>query len=164
MSSSMMCGVDDAESLAARSDLHGAKVLCIDDDPEVCRVIALRLSAYGVDVRSAFFGTQGLWLAMTEKPDVVITDIGMPSGSGDYIVECLQRNAKTKAIPLLVLSGRKDPRLQRRLLSLGVERWLTKPIRDEDLIAALRPLVRPSTARKPSGRADEKPIDSCVAR
>ncbi|HEV3005737.1 MAG TPA: response regulator [Pirellulales bacterium] len=152
-----------AQRGSAAAELRGARVLCIDDDPDVCRGIELRLRNDGVDVTCAYFGTQGLWLAMTSKPDVVITDIGMPSGSGDYIVECLKRNAQTRRIPLLVLSGRKDDAMRHRLLSLGVERWLTKPIRHDDLIAVLRPLVRPATAARPPGRADEERSGSCFA-
>ncbi len=151
-----------AQRASAKSDLQGVRVLCIDDDPDVCRAIEMRLRDCGADVTCAYFGTQGLWLAMTKNPDVVITDIGMPSGRGDYVIECLKRNSRTSGIRLLVLSGRKDAALRHRLLSLGVEQWLTKPIRDDDLIAALRPLVRRTRAARPPGRANEEPIDSCV--
>src|SRR5258708_31966955 len=98
MNSAIECCVLDADRPSARFDLRGAKILCIDDDPDVCRAIELRLRGCGAQVTCAYFGTQGLWLAMTRRPDVVITDIGMPSGGGDYVVECLQRNAVTKAI------------------------------------------------------------------
>jgi DNA-binding response OmpR family regulator len=148
---------------SSQAALQGARVLCIDDDPQVCRAIELVLAAHGAKVICAYYGTQGLWLAMTERPDAVITDIGMPSGGGDYVVECLQRNAKTKGIPLVVLSGRSDPRLVRRLMNLGVERWLTKPVRSDDLVAALRPLVRHGADAGPSGGVNEETIDSGVA-
>jgi len=163
MSLSIERGNRAAQRASAKSDLGGTRVVCIDDDPDVCRAIEMRLRDCGADVTCAYFGTQGLWLAMTKNPDVVITDIGMPSGRGDYVIECLNRNAQTRGIPLLVLSGKNDAVLRRRLLRLGVEQWLTKPIRDDDLIAALRPLVRRTTAARPPGRADEEPIDSCVA-
>jgi DNA-binding response OmpR family regulator len=162
MSLSIDRGNRAAQRASARSYLAGARILCIDDDPEVCRAIEFRLCKYGADVSCAYFGTHGLWLAMTKKPDVIITDIGMPSGGGDYVIECLKRNAQTRAIRLLVLSGRKDTALRQRLLHLGVEQWLTKPIREDDLITALWPLVRSTAAERPAGRVDEKSINSCV--
>ncbi len=50
-------------------------MLCVDDDPEISQAIALRLRNYQVNVLRAFYGAQGMWLAVTEKPDFVITDV-----------------------------------------------------------------------------------------
>ena len=56
-------------------------VLCIDDDPHVSEVIQDWLEAYEVKLLKAFFGTQGIWMAVTQKPDVIITDLRMPKGT-----------------------------------------------------------------------------------
>ena len=117
-------------------------VLCIDDDPEISRVIDLRLQDYGVNVLRAYHGMHGFWLAMTERPDVIITDINMPQGEGDYVVECLKRNSETNEIPIFVLSGTKDESLIRRMITLGVERYLTKPLHLDELTEALKPYIR----------------------
>ncbi len=122
------------------------KVLCIDDDPEISRTIELRLQPYRVSVLRAYHGMQGFWMAMTEKPDLVITDINMPQGQGDYIVECLKRNAETLDIPVIVLSGARDPELKKRMRSLGVTTYLTKPCESAQLISEMKSYVELNVA------------------
>ena len=122
-------------------DCRAAKILCIDDDPEISRTIELRLQPYCATVLRAFHGMQGFWMAMTEKPDLIITDINMPQGKGDYVVECLCRNAETRDIPVIVLSGQKDSETQRRLWALGIRCWFSKPCSSETLIDKMRTIV-----------------------
>lgn len=117
------------------------RILCIDDDPEITRAIELRLRPYSVTVLRAFHGMQGFWLAMTDKPDLIITDINMPQGQGDYVVECLMRNTETSDIPVVVLSGRRDPDLKRQLSSLGVSKYLTKPCPGDELLETIKSFV-----------------------
>ena len=114
------------------------KVLCIDDDPDVSRAIQLRLDNFEVEVIPAFFGTQGLGLAVTEKPDVIITDLKMPQGGGEYLLECLKCNAKTVDIPVIVLTGKSDENLPARMYRLGAAKLLKKPIAFDELVQELR--------------------------
>jgi DNA-binding response OmpR family regulator len=116
-------------------------ILCIDDDPDISRTIELRLRSYEVTVLRAFHGMQGFWLAMTEQPSLVITDINMPQGRGDYIVECLKRNTETQNIPVIVLSGSRDETTKAELIKLGAERYFTKPCESEALIDAIKSFV-----------------------
>ncbi|HVX16060.1 MAG TPA: response regulator [Pirellulales bacterium] len=138
---------------AADDNLRGVRILCIDDDPDVVRAIETCLATIGAVVSCAYNGRQGHWLALTEKPDLVITDIAMPLGAGGDIVECLQRNSETQDIPVVVLSGRRDDRLKQRLLKGGVKRWLMKPMRHEELLAAVRSLA---TATEPASPVEAR--------
>ncbi|MCA9264021.1 MAG: response regulator [Planctomycetales bacterium] len=131
----------DTATLPLPAATHWPVILCIDDDPEISRSIELRLRPYRVQVLRAFHGMHGFWLAMTEHPDVIITDINMPQGQGDYIVECLKRNAETSDIPVYVLSGRRDESLKKRMRQLGVEDYLTKPCDADALLAAIEQFV-----------------------
>ena len=81
-------------------------VLCIDDDPQVSEVIHDWLAVYEVKLLKAFFGTQGIWMAVTQTPDVIITDLRMPRGDGATVIECLKRKPQTAAIPVIVLTAR----------------------------------------------------------
>jgi DNA-binding response OmpR family regulator len=126
---------------SAEEDLHGARVLCIDDDPDVVRALETCLRKHGAAVACAYNGRQGIWLALTEKPDIIIADIAMPLGSGGYVIECVLRNSEIQAIPVIVLSGRKDDRLMHRLLKMGVKRWLTKPTGHDELVEVIRSLL-----------------------
>jgi CheY-like chemotaxis protein len=112
-------------------------VLCIDDDPHVSEVIQDWLAAYEVKLLKAFFGTQGIWMAVTQKPDVIICDLRMPQGDGVTVIECLKRNVQTAAIPVIVLTALHAPGLQRDLEGIGASSYLTKPIHFNDLLGEL---------------------------
>jgi len=113
------------------------KILCIDDDPDVTRSIELRLREYQVTVLRAFHGMQGFWMAMSEFPDLIITDVVMPQGTGDYVVETLKRNSETCHIPIIVLSGQRGADTKKRMRSLGVEAYLDKPCDPDELISTI---------------------------
>jgi two-component system, OmpR family, KDP operon response regulator KdpE len=113
-------------------------ILCIDDDPLVVEVVRDHLTRYDVKVLSACFGVQGIWLAVLEHPDVIITDLRMPQGDGATVIETLRRNAKTAAIPIVVLTGRTEPGIEDRVRRLGAESCLHKPLHVYDLLAELR--------------------------
>ena len=117
-------------------------VLCIDDDPQVSEVIRDRLYDYEVKLLSAFSGMQGLWIAATNKPDVIITDLLMPMGDGATIIECLKRNAKTAPIPIIVLTAKRESSLQPSVKKIGANSFLTKPILFNDLLEELRRYIK----------------------
>ena len=117
-------------------------VLCIDDDPQVSEVIRDRLYDYEVKLLSAFSGMQGLWLAATNKPDVIITDLLMPMGDGATIIECLRQNANTASIPIIVLTARRESGLRRHMNEIGADGFLNKPILFNDLLEELRHYIK----------------------
>src|SRR5262245_7831900 len=112
-------------------------ILCIDDDPEVSGVIERRLSRYSVHCIRAFHGMHGYAEALTQRPDVIVMDLRMPNGDGATILECLRRNQQTAAIPVIVLTGMRDRRLKHRLLNLGADAYLCKPLLLDDLTRTL---------------------------
>jgi CheY-like chemotaxis protein len=128
------------------------KILCLDDDPAVPAVIATRLTPLGAEVCSAFFGTQGIWLAVTERPDVIISDVRMPNGNGRHVVECLKERRDTRDIPIIVLTGLRDEKTRRSMLALGADHFLRKPLDFAELLAVLRlyvPLAGPGDFSEP---------------
>ena len=116
-------------------------ILCIDDDPEVSGAIERRLSQYEVRLIRAFHGMHGYAEALKHKPDVVVTDLRMPSGDGATILECLRRNRQTASIPVIVLTGLRDRRLKQKLLNLGADVFLCKPLSLDELTHTLRRFV-----------------------
>jgi CheY-like chemotaxis protein len=108
-------------------------ILCVDDDPEISRTIELRLRSFDVRVERAFYGTQGLWNAVTKRPNLIIMDLAMPNGDGQSVLECLKRNTRTADIPVIVLTGMRDRTLSKRLFHSGASQYLRKPIPFDDL-------------------------------
>jgi DNA-binding response OmpR family regulator len=117
------------------------KLLVIDDDPELLRTFQLRFRSFDLQVLAAFHGMHGIWLATTEKPDVIITDVRMPQGEGSYVMQCLAHRAETAAIPVIVLTGLRDHEVQVRLLRLGAAKVFHKPVAFDALLAEMSKYV-----------------------
>ena len=116
-------------------------ILCIDDDPAITMAICMRVACYDVDVLTAKDGTDGMWMAIRNRPEVIITDVRMPNGGGDYMVECLKGRSDTGEIPVIALTGRYDADAKRWMQMLGVKHYLHKPLRIEKLLAALQDYI-----------------------
>lgn len=112
-------------------------LLCIDDDLQIIEAIQLRLQDYDVEVHTAFHGMHGYHEALTRKPDLIITDMRMPQGKGDYVVECLRNNADQHYVPIIMLTGQRDPTLEGRMRRLGIQEFFTKPMRFKELHKAI---------------------------
>jgi CheY-like chemotaxis protein len=114
------------------------RVLVIDDDPDVSAVIRERLMPYGVDVLRAFSGMQGFWTAVSDAPDVIIMDMSMPDGDGNYILARLQDHSATVGTPVIMLTGQRNPGTKRQMISSGAQQYLLKPLVFEELLTELR--------------------------
>jgi DNA-binding response OmpR family regulator len=117
-------------------------LLTIDDDQQIAESLAARLSAYEIHLLHAGHGMHGFWLAMTKRPDLIVTDVRMPQGAGDYIVQCLRNNSETRNIPVIVLTGLRDPQLEAQMRRLGVNDYFTKPVPFDQLGRAVRTYIR----------------------
>ncbi len=117
-------------------------ILCIDDDPDITRTIELRLSRYEVEVMCNFTGMQGFWQAVQHKPDLIITDLRMPQGDGEHLIECLKRNQATAAIPVIVISGQQGQRVESQVFRLGADSFFHKPISYDMLIDEINSYIQ----------------------
>lgn len=128
---------------AEQSPAARPKVLFVDDDPDMRRVMQIRLRACGVDVQTASTAMQALWIAMKDIPDVIITDYHMPEGSGQYLLGRLRGTPLLKDIPVIMLTGARigndrDFALERRFLGeYGAAAFLSKPVDLDVLLNAL---------------------------
>ncbi|WP_436715960.1 response regulator [Roseiconus lacunae] len=118
------------------------RILCIDDDPDVSRSIQLRLGRYGLDVNPAYFGTQGFWEATTNHPDLIIMDLAMPNGNGEFVLSSIRANTCTEQIPVIVLTGMRDPKLRKQILTAGADEFLTKPVEFCDLLEVISRYIK----------------------
>jgi CheY-like chemotaxis protein len=120
-----------------------AKILFVDDDEDIQRIMKIRLRACGVEVMTASSAMQALWMAMKEPPQVIVTDYRMPEGSGEYLIGRLRAVPALNAIPVIVLTSasagfKRDHALERRFLGeYGVSAFLSKPLKFEALLEAL---------------------------
>lgn len=113
------------------------KVLIADDDPVITQVVRAGLRAKGWEVDAASDAMQAVMFAMRSAPDAVILDIQMPGGTGITALERLKGSAKTRFIPVVVLSGTTDEADREAVLERGADRFLAKPVDVDALHAAL---------------------------
>jgi DNA-binding response OmpR family regulator len=114
-------------------------VLVVEDDPEVRRTLQLVLSLAGLAVVQAADGRAGLRAAHTERPDVVVLDIGLPAMDGWQVLERLR---DLSDLPVLLLTAHGGESEKVRGLRAGADDYLTKPFGNAELVARVQALLR----------------------
>ena len=127
------------------------KVLVIDDEAPIRLLCRVNLEAEGMEVIEATNGAQGLELARSERPDVVLLDVMMPALDGWRVAEAILDDAGTSHIPIVFLTARAEVRDRARGLDIGGVDYITKPFNPVDLA----PLVEAVIARVARGERDE---------
>jgi len=119
------------------------RVLLIEDDPDVTRVVVRGLEAEGFEVDAVDDGTDGLWQATEGSFDAIVLDLLLPGMTGYQVCESLRnQNDETPLVVLTAKSGEYD---QIDLLDLGADDFLTKPVSINVLAARIRAAIRRST-------------------
>jgi two-component system KDP operon response regulator KdpE len=120
------------------------KILVIDDEPQITRVLRAALSAQAYDVRTANDPEEGLRTFKEWSPDLVITDLMMPGLSGVEVCRAIRSQATT---PVLVLSVREHERSKVEALDAGADDYVTKPFGIQELLARVRAHLRRAPER-----------------
>jgi two-component system KDP operon response regulator KdpE len=126
-----------------KNDMPG-RILVIDDEPQITRVLRASLSAQGFDVRTANEPEEGLLLFRDWAPDLVVTDLMMPGMSGVEVCRAIRTQS---AVPVLVLSVRDHERSKVEALDAGADDYVTKPFNIQELLARVRAHLRRAPER-----------------
>lgn len=122
-----------------------AHILVIDDEPQILRAIRTILTEKQFKVTTANRGEEGLTLAATQEPDVIILDLGLPDMDG---VQVCTRLREWTQCPIIILSVRDSERDKVSALDAGADDYLTKPFGIEELLARVRVSLRHAASRK----------------
>jgi two-component system KDP operon response regulator KdpE len=120
------------------------RILVVDDEPQIGRVMRTGLSTQGFDVRIAGDGEAALDLFNDWHPALVITDLSMPNMSG---LEFCRRLRLISQVPLIVLSVKSEERVKVEALDAGADDYVTKPFGMDELLARIRAAIRRTSAR-----------------
>jgi CheY-like chemotaxis protein len=118
------------------------RVLVVDDDPSIVTVVAEILRGEGFDVLEATSGKQGLRLASTASPDIVLLDIMMPEIGGFEVFRRLRLDPATENIPVLFLTASMKPEHISRSTEMGASGYIIKPFSPLALVNALKETYR----------------------
>ncbi len=117
------------------------KILCVDDDPDINLAVGMRLRQLGAQPIRAFDSSEALKIALSESLDLVLTDLNMPRGAGNYLIGRLRSNPVTQSIPIVVLTAQRNMGVARDLERIGANAVLFKPLDMTSLLGALRRFV-----------------------
>ncbi len=119
------------------------RILVVDDEPQITRVLRTSLSSQRYDVRVANDGDSALDIVKDWPPDLVITDLSMPQMDGLELCKHLREKSQ---VPIIVLSVRGQERIKVQALDVGADDYVTKPFSMEELLARVRANLRRATA------------------
>ena len=120
-------------------------ILVIDDEPQILRALRTILTEKEFKVSIANRGEEGLNIAATQTPDVIILDLGLPDMDG---VEVCKRLREWTQVPIIVLSARDNEKDKVNALDNGADDYLTKPFGIEELLARVRVSLRHSVQKQ----------------
>jgi two-component system KDP operon response regulator KdpE len=131
-----------------------ARVLVVDDEPQIIRFLRPALEAAGYETIEAVTGAEAIHKVVTAAPDIVILDLGLPDMDGKDVIARLRAFSE---LPIVILSARDRESEKIAALDLGADDYVEKPFRIGELMARLR------TALRHSGKAD-KPVELVEAQ
>lgn len=127
------------------------RILVVDDEQQITRVLRTSLSSHGYDLRVANDGETALEIMKDWNPDLIITDLSMPNMDG---LELCRRLRPSTQVPIIVLSVRGEERTKVQALDAGADDYVTKPFGIEELLAR----VRASLRRTPAAEGEAAPV------
>ncbi len=131
---------------------HNHTILLIEDEPDILDVVRYNLEQAGYGILAAGDGEEGLALAMSEIPDLVVLDLMLPGLDGIDVCKALREGEQTRDIPVLMLTARRDEVDRVRGLELGADDYVVKPFSPRELVLRVRAILR----RSSDATADER--------
>lgn len=111
------------------------RILVVDDEPDIVKVVAFRLKKKGYAVIVAVDGHEGLEKAEKEKPDLILLDLQLPGMNGEEVCAKIRSNQNLKQIPIIFLTASQSVNVKDKAKQLGANDYLIKPFTPEDLFA-----------------------------
>lgn len=116
------------------------RVLVIDDEPPIRKLLRVGLTAHGYQTIEASGGKMALELLGREPPDLIVLDLGLPDMQGQELLRTMR--ARNDRVPIVVLSSRDDEASKVKALDSGADDYVTKPFGMDELLARMRAALR----------------------
>jgi two-component system alkaline phosphatase synthesis response regulator PhoP len=117
------------------------KIMVVDDEPYIARVIKFKLEQEGYTVISANDGQSGLQKIKEEKPDMVLLDVMMPGLSGYEVCQKIREDAELAGIPVVILTAKGQERDREQGLTMGASDYITKPFSPNRLLELVKSMI-----------------------
>jgi two-component system KDP operon response regulator KdpE len=123
----------------------GLRVLVIDDEPQIRKLLRVSLEAYGYSLAEAAAGREGIQQAVMFKPDLAIVDLGLPDMDGKAVIRQIR---DWSAMPIIILTAREQEQEKIEALDAGADDYVTKPFSMGELMARMRVCLRRTTVNE----------------
>lgn len=121
-----------------KKESMGAKILVVEDEPDIMRIITHALTASGYQVIHAYGGDDAIRKAKAQMPDLVLTDLAMPKVSGVEVIESIKKDPETQHIPILAVTAHMWDGIAQSAGQVGVSGFISKPFNMKQLLLAVQ--------------------------
>lgn len=118
------------------------RVLIVDDDPDIVRLVSYNLSSAGFEVQTATTGRAALELVQKQPPDLIVLDVMLPDVDGLEVCRTVRQQASSRRIPILMLTARGDEIDRVVGFELGADDYVSKPFSPRELVLRVKSILR----------------------
>jgi len=123
-----------------------AKILIVEDDPDIMRVLQHTLKAAGFQVVPAYGGEDAIRKVALHKPDLVLTDLSMPRVSGVEVIEAIKTDPDTRHIPVIAVTAHVWDGIAQSAGQVGCDGYVSKPFTAKQIVQEVHRHLKPSSA------------------
>ncbi|MDE2125952.1 MAG: response regulator [Armatimonadetes bacterium] len=120
----------------------GKKILAVDDERSIVRLVQVNLERAGYQVVTAFDGKEALEKVASENPDMIVLDVMMPYMDGFEVLQQLRKNPSTREVPVIMLTAKAQDADVFRGYQMNCDCYLTKPFNPMELLAFVRRIFK----------------------
>lgn len=129
-----------------------AKILVLDDEPDILEIVGYNLRSEGYEVKTALSGQEGIAIAKDFSPDLILLDVMMPGMDGMETCDALRKDPQFKDTIIAFLTARGEDYSQVAGFEVGADDYITKPVKPKVLVSRLKALLR----RRPTSKKDDQ--------
>lgn len=118
------------------------KILVVDDEQNIAKVLCMRLKSHNYETITANDGAQGLEMARTENPDLIILDVMLPKLEGYEVCRMLKYDEKYKHIPIIMFTAKTEDIDKLTGEKVGADDYVSKPYDPQDLLAKIKKYIK----------------------
>ena len=122
------------------------RILLVDDEPSIVKMVGKRLEVEGFDVLTAGDGQEGLRRAQADAPDVIILDLMLPKLNGYEVCTMLKQDTRYQNIPIVMFSAKAQDKDEKLGLECGADGYIRKPFKAQELLEKIRSLLPAAAA------------------
>jgi two-component system alkaline phosphatase synthesis response regulator PhoP len=125
---------------------EASRILLVDDEPSIVKMVGKRLEVEGFNVLVAMDGQDALAKARAEAPDLIVLDLMLPKLNGYEVCTMLKQDARYQKTPIIIFTAKTQDKDEKMALECGADAYMRKPFRAQELLEKIRSLIAQTAA------------------